>query len=400
MTSMAGAGPLSHLRVLDLSVFAQGGVAGGLLRELGAEVIKIERPGRGDPGRALTQVRPGVSTFFEPINRGKRSVVLDLAQPAGREALLRLAEGCDVLLHNARPGVMARLRLDYDDVSAVNPGIVYAEGTGLGAEGPDAALGVVDIIGQARGGLVAATGTEQPVPAGAILSDHLGAVYLTAGILAALVHRERTGEGQRVECSMLGAMIAAQGWEFGHYLVSGEQPERGGRGHPLLRGLWGVYETADGFVAITGVPPEAWERFAVLIGRSELSADERYASTSGRRTHAVELAAEVAAAFRGMRTGPLVADMLELGIRCTPVQDYAALASDRQVAENGYVVSVEHPVLGEVRVPANPIRLSRTPSETPAAAPRLGEDTEAVLGALGYGRDEIAAVTGAASAPE
>ncbi|HEY5475550.1 MAG TPA: CoA transferase [Tepidiformaceae bacterium] len=382
-------GPLAHLRVLDLSVFAQGGVAGGLLRELGAEVIKIERPGRGDPGRALTEVRPGVSTFFEVFNRGKRSVALDLSRPGGRKVLLRLAEGCDVFLHNARPGVMARLGLDYEDVRAVNPEIVYAEGSGFGPLGPDAAHGVVDIIGQARGGLVAVTGTGRPTPAGAIVSDHLGAVYLAVGILAALVHRERTGEGQRVECSMLGAMIAAQGWEFGHYLVTGTPPARSGRVHHLMGGLWGIFETADGFLALTGVPPEAWPPFLELIERPDLARDERFATPLARRDFSDELAQEVAAAFLHMPTEPLVDRMSGLDIRCTRVQDYERLAADPQVTENGYVISVDHPVLGKVRVPANPLRLSRTPAETPVAAPRLGEDTESVLAAFGVTPGEL-----------
>lgn len=393
---MGGApGPLSHLRVLDLSVFAQGGVAGGLLRELGAEVIKIERPGLGDPGRALTPVGAGVSSFFEPFNRGKRSVVLDLARPAGRDVLLRLAEDCDILLHNARPGVMARLGLSYEDVRAVNPSIVYAEGTGYGPSGPDADRAVVDILGQARGGLVAVTGTDQPAPAGAILSDHLGGVYLLVGVLAALVHRERTGEGQRVECSMLGAMIAAQAWEFGHYLLTGEPPRRSGRGHHLFWSLWGVFETADGFVALAGVPPEAWPAFADLIGRPDLAQVERFATHLGRREHSEALGVEVAKALRGWETAPLLEAMLALGIRCTNVQDYAGLASDPQVTANGYVAEVEHPMLGVVRVPANPIRLSRTPVVTPAAAPRLGEHTAVILSEFGSSATDTEALRGA-----
>ncbi len=385
----AARGSLAHLRVLDLSVFAQGGVAGGLLRELGAEVIKIERPGRGDPGRGLTEVRPGVSTFFEVFNRGKRSVVLDLSRPSGRDVLLRLAEGCDVLLHNARPGVMARLGLDYEDVRAVNPEIVYAEGSGFGALGPDAGHGVVDIIGQARGGLVAVTGADRPTSTGAIVSDHLGAVYLAVGVLAALVHRERTGEGQRVECSMLGAMVAAQGWEFGHYLATGNLPSRTGRAHHLLGGLWGIYETADGFLALTGVAPEAWEPFLELIGRADLDQDTRFATPLARRDFSDDLASEIAASFREMQTDRLVERMVALDIRCTRVQDYEQLAHDPQVTANGYVINVDHPVLGTVRVPANPLRLSRTPAETPTAAPRLGEDTESVLTAFGLSPGEL-----------
>lgn len=382
-------GPLAHLRVLDLSVFAQGALAGQILGELGADVIKVERPGRGDPGRALSNFGDGHSAFFEPLNRGKRGMVIDLARADGREVLLRLAEGADVFLHNSSVGALERIGLGYEDLRARNPSIVYGHGTGLGEHGPDATRDVVDIIGQARGGLASVTGQSQPVPAGAILSDNIGGLYLLVGILAALVHREHTGEGQKVESSMLGALIAAQAWELSNYLFTGNLPTRGGRGHPLLRGLWGVYEASDGFLALTGVNPDAWPAFCDLIGARQLLDDDRFASAELRQQHASALADVVAAEFVRFPTVELVDNLLALGLRCTAVNDYAAVAADPQVQVNGYIVEVDHPRLGRVRVPANPIHLSKTPATTPAAAPRPGEHTVQLLGETGYSPDEI-----------
>ncbi len=380
-------GPLRGYRVIDLSVFAQGGVAGGLLRELGAEVIKVERPG-GDPGRRLGVLPQGVSTFYEPMNRGKWSVVLDLTRPEGRDVVLRLAEQADVFLQNGRPGSLERLGLGYEDVSRVNPAIIYAHGTGYGLEGPDAEQGVVDIVGQARSGLAAVTGSEAPTPAGAILSDHLGAVYLAVGVLGALVHRERTGEGQSVECSMLGAMIAAQQWELSHYLFTDEVPRRSGRGHQLFFSLWGIYDTANGFVALAGVPEPAWRGFVQAVGAPHLLDDPRFATQDARRANSDALAGEVAEALRHVRTEDVLRVGQAMGIRCTAVQDYAALAADPQVAANAYMREVEHPVLGRVRITGNPIRYSGTPLDAPVAARALGADTDRTLADLGYSDHE------------
>ncbi len=388
-------GPLAHLRVLDLSVFAQGALVGQILRELGADVIKVERPGRGDPGRALSNFAPGESAFFEPLNRGKRGLVADLAKPEGRELLLRLVEGADVFLHNSSVGALERLGLGYDDVRTRNPSIVYGHGTGLGELGPDAERDVVDIIGQARGGLASVTGQGQALPAGAIVSDNVGGLYLLVGILAALVHRERTGEGQRIESSMLGALIATQGWEISNYLFTGQLARRAGRGHPLLNSLWGIYETEDGFIALTGVTAEAWPAFCSILGDEHLLTDTRFDSMQKRQEHRDLLADVVANAFRGYPTEALVAALLGVGVRCGAVSDYAAIAQDPQVVANGYIVEVDHPRLGIVRVPANPIHLSATPAEVPAAAPRSGEHTDAIMDEAGYSGAEVRALRAA-----
>jgi crotonobetainyl-CoA:carnitine CoA-transferase CaiB-like acyl-CoA transferase len=382
-------GPLSHLRVLDLTVFAQGAVAGQLLREFGADVIKIERPGGGDPGRRLSEVAPGISAFFEPHNRGKRGIVLDLQSDDGREVLLRLAAGADVIVHNLSVGAMERLGLGYEDVREANPGIVYAHGTGLGIEGRDAGLPVVDLLGQARGGLASVTGTEGPTPGGAILSDQFGGMYLLAGILAALVHRERTGEGQFVESSMLGALIGAQRWEISNHLITGKVPKPSGRGHQLLASLWGIYEVADGHIALTGVPVESWPAFCAVIGAEEIEQDPRFATPRDRNVNVPALVTAIRGALRSHELEPLIGAFRRLGVRCTAVATYADVARDEQALANRYVVEVTHPALGDIRVPGNPIRMSATPTVVPPAAPGYGEHTGSVLAELGLSVEEI-----------
>lgn len=384
------AGPLAGIRIVDLTTFTQGGEATGFLCDLGAEITKVETRESGDPGRRLTVVPPGVSTFFLPQNRGKESITLDLATEDGREVLMRLAARSDALMHNFRPGVMERLRIGYEDVRAVNEVIVYGEATGFGSRGPDAGLPAVDIVGEARGGLISVTGEDSPVPPGAIVCDYTGAMHIAIGVLSALLHRERTGRGQKVEGSMLGSAVAMQGWEFTHYLISGDLPGRGGRGHPLFGALWGVFETADGHLAMSGMGPQAWEQFAALIERPDLAADQRFSTPPARAEHGEELAAIVRAAFVSRPTEELFRALSAIGVRCSPVQDYEALAADPQVAANEYVVEVDHPELGPTRMAGNPLRFSETAVEIAASAPALGEHTDAILESLGYGDEERA----------
>ena len=341
------------------------------------------------PVDRLSEVAPGISAFFEPHNRGKRGIVLNLQSREGRDILLRLAEGADVLLHNLSVGAMERLGLGYDDVCAVNPSIVYAHGTGLGLEGSDATLPLVDLLGQARGGLASVTGTDGPTPGGAILSDQFGGMYLLAGILAALVYRERTGEGQFVESSMLGALIGAQRWEFSNHLITTNVPKPSGRGHQLLATLWGIYEVADGHIALTGVPVESWPGFCAAIGALDLEHDPRFATPRDRNINVTALVAAIRETMRGRRLAPLLKKLRGLGVRCTAVQDYAAVAHDEQALVNGYVVEVSHPDLGDIRVPGNPIRLGSTPTVVPNAAPGYGEHTDEVLSGLGLSTGEI-----------
>jgi crotonobetainyl-CoA:carnitine CoA-transferase CaiB-like acyl-CoA transferase len=384
------AGPLSGIRILDFTVLTAGAEATGYLCDLGAEIIKVE-PLTGEIGRRLTVV-DGESTFFLPQNRGKRAIALDLKQPEGRDLALRIGGTCDAVVHNFRVGAMERLGLGYEDFRAVNPGVVYAECSGYGPLGPDAELEAVDILGQARSGAMSITGDAFPTPAGYIATDFNAAMQLAIGILSALLWRMRTGEGQKVQTSMLGAMVTAQAWELTHYLLTGQEPARGGRGHHLFaRGAWGVYDTADGHIVLSGLEPGKLGALAEALDAPELApfADMPPADRAARLP---EVVSALRVTFRCHETRPLYETLQGIGIRCAPVQSYADVAADPQVAANEYVVEVLHPRLGRTRVTGNPLRFSETPIALAATAPCIGEHTTEIAREAGLGDDEIASL--------
>lgn len=383
------AGPLAGIRILDLTTLTQGGEATGFLCDLGAEVLKVERREGGDPGRRITPVAPGLSAFFLPQNRGKKSITLNLKAPEARTIVLQLAERCDAFAQNFRPGVAERLGLAYPDVRAVNPSIVYAEASVFGSKGPDAGRSGVDLVGQARGGLVSVTGDGSGRPAGAIISDYAGAMHLAIGILSGLVCRQQTGIGQHVRGSMLGSMISMQGWEFTHYLTTGALPRRSGTGHQLLPALYGVFQTADGDLALAGVRAEAWIRFCAVVDRPDLLHDPRFADDEARRANEAVLLPIVRAIFLQRSAVDWVKALAGVDIRCAVVQDYAQVAADPQVEANGYIASVEHPQLGTLRMAGNPLQWSETPTDLSRLAPELGEHTDSILEWLGYTDTQI-----------
>jgi crotonobetainyl-CoA:carnitine CoA-transferase CaiB-like acyl-CoA transferase len=382
------AGPLQGIRILDFTVLTAGAEATGYLCDLGAEVIKVE-PLSGEVGRRLTPLPEGESTFFLPQNRGKRAIALDLRKPEGRAVALKLAESCDAVVHNFRVGAIERLGLGYDDLKRVNPSIVYAAGTSYGAEGPEAELESVDILGQARSGLMSVTGEDHPVPAGNIACDFGASMQLAIGLLGALIWKIRTGEGQRVESSMLGAMITAQAWEMTHFLVTGNEPGRGGRGHHLLnRGFWGVYDTEDGYAVLAGLDMARLADLSQALAAPELLA---FAEMDGAERPAAMPAIKEAlkTAIARHKTRPLVDALLALGVRCAPVQSYAEVARDPQVLANQYIVDIDHPRFGKTRMTGNPLRFSQTPIELAASAPCVGQDSVELLTEAGYAREEI-----------
>jgi CoA:oxalate CoA-transferase len=383
-------GPLQGVRILDFTTLTAGAAATGWLCDLGADVIKVEPPG-GEVGRRLSAQPSGLSAFFLPQNRGKRSVVLNLQTAWGREAALTLARNADAVTHNFRPGVMERLGLGYEDVRRVNAEVVYGEMSGFGTEGPDASLGAVDIVGQARSGLMSVTGEERPLPAGAILSDYTAAMHLAIGVLSALFWRERSGRGQRVSGSMLGSMINAQAWELTTYLVSRRQPFRGGRGHHLFAaGVWGVYDTADGHVVISSISSQALTGLALAFDRPELASD-RFADPATRGRHIEELRRLLRRAFAGRSTEAVYATLRSLDVVCSPVQSYEAVERDPQVVANDYIVEVDHPRAGRLKMTGNPLRFSETPLALAAAEPLAGEHTDAVLAEAGIAREDAGA---------
>ena len=386
---------LEGVRILDMTVWQQGTAATAMLADLGADVIKIEEPTRGDPGRGLMRSEEtGLSGYFEALNRGKRSVAIDLKHPKGRDILLRLARDADVFLTNFRPGVAERLGIGYDDLSKVNPRIIFARASGYGRQGPDAQAGSFDILGQARGGLMAITGDPDgwPKNVGAPIADQVGGIMAAFGILAALFHQERTGEGQEVDVSLLGSVMALQSFNITHHLLSGTLPQR----HPRagVTPFWNVYRGSDDrHFAIGMLQDRRWHEICEVIGRPELEQDERFARFRSRvGEHAQELIAILDQVFAERSADEWVRRLSERGVFCARVQDYAEISNDPQVLANGYIVAVERPDGPPVRMVATPVQLSKSPAQIQGLAPELGQHTEEVLLEAGWSWEEIGAL--------
>lgn len=390
-------GPLEGIRVLDFTIAQQGPYATMLLADMGADVLKVEQPGKGDVGRVLgINLRTGFSAYFLSLNRGKRSLVVDVQRDEGRDIVLRLARDCDVAVHNFRPGVMDKLGLGYDAFRQVNPQIIYAEASAFGTRGPMGRKPGNDILAQAVSGLMSVTGDgEAPVPAGAAIADHIGGLTLALGIVSALLCRERTGVGQRLETSLLGGMLAAQSWELTLHMMTGELPPRGGRGNPYLLFQWYTYRTADGWMAIGGIDPTRWPAFCRAIGRPELETDSRFDSAGKRIRERAALNALLDAHFSQRPTAEWVSRLEAADIFCAPVLDYAEITSHEQVYVNRYVVETEHPRAGRTRVIASPIQFAETPARCDRPEPQLGEHTQEVLVESGYTEDDIASLRAA-----
>ncbi len=385
--------PLDGIRVLDFTMFQQGPQATMVLADMGADVLKVESPVFGDLGRHLTyHGSDNFSSYFLAHNRGKKSITVHLKTEGGQEIIRRLVERCDVLAHNFRPGVMERLGLAYEDVRALNPAIIYARASGWGSKGPKARHPSFDVAAQARSGLVGVTGEPDgfPLPAGAAVADYAGAMNLVIGILAALLVRERTGVGQQVESSLLGASVAMQAWEIQTYLIGG-QWRKAGRGHPYLPTIWRVFKTADSYAVVGGMPENRWPAFCRALGMPELQEDPRFENFFARRDHLDELYDILDGVFLRRTTEEWMKVLEPADMICAPVATYADVVADPQVLENDYIVGVQHPNRGPMQVVGSPLRFSETKIEVQAAAPELGQHTEETLLELGYTWDDIAA---------
>ena len=392
------AGPLTGIKILDCTIWQNGPFATVMLSDMGADVIKIEDRATGDPGRGFMDAggASGVSGYFESMNRNKRSMTLDLKSEEGRDLFYRLAAQADVVVQNFRHGVAEKLKIAYQDLLPHNPKIIYASATGFGREGPDATMGVFDILGQARSGVLQAlrppeTGIEYNNAFG--LADQTGAIVLAQAITAALFARERTGEGQEVEVSQLGSMLLLQHMALTRHLINGYVPAMTLRSSPR-NPMFSVYECARGdWIAMGGLQGDRyWQDFCRILGLDELGADSRYATLQARTDATRTLIPILDAAFAQFSREELVSQFAAAGIPCSPVNSYADIASDPQVIANGYIVELEHPQLGPIREIGMPIKFSKTPAAPRFTAPELGQNTEEILLELGLDWDEIIAL--------
>jgi crotonobetainyl-CoA:carnitine CoA-transferase CaiB-like acyl-CoA transferase len=391
--------PLDGIRVIDWTIWQQGPVASMMLADLGADVIKLEARGTGDPGRGMLRAA-GLDLsklpdfYFEAHNRGKRSIALDLKQPEAVEIVHRLVARSDVFVQNFRPGAAARLGLDYASLRRHNESLVYANGSGFGRKGPDAERPCMDYLGLARSGIMNAVGEPggPPMAVQGAIADQMAGTTLAFGIMTALLHRERSGEGQEVDVSLLGSMSWLQGLSVAARLMMGSEMPRVARqkaGNPL----WNHYRCKDDrWIAFAMAQADRfWTDFARVVVGDALADDERFDTVIGRATHAAEIVATLDQAFAS-RTSAEWTERLDAGgdFIFTLLNSVNDLPDDPQVRANGHIASVEHPSHGELEMLNIPVGLSRSPARIDRTAPEFGEHTEQILvDELGYSWDEI-----------
>lgn len=384
-------GALSHLRVLDLSRVLAGPWAGQLLADLGAEVIKVEKPGEGDDtrrwGPPFLKDKEGrdskESAYYLSTNRGKRSVAIDITQAAGQDLVRKLAAQCDVVLENFKVGGLAKYGLDYAALKAVKPDIVYCSITGFGQDGPYASRAGYDFLVQGMGGLMSLTGEAggEPMKVGVALTDIFTGMYASVAILAALAHRDRTGQGQHVDMALLDVQVAVLANQASNYLVGGIIPERLGNSHPNIV-PYQAFPTADGHVILAIGNDTQFQRFCAVAGCPALAEDARFA-TNAARVQNRDILVPLLKANMASRPSAQWIEMLEaVGVPCGPINNLAQVFDNPQIRHRGMVAQMDHPVSGSVDLLANPIRLSETPVSYDRPPPQLGADTLDVLSTL------------------
>lgn len=387
--------PFEGIKVLDLTVWQQGPVATAMLADMGADVIKIEEPGRGDPGRGLVwrSDNAPVNTYFEVHNRNKRGLTLDIRKDAGREVFHKLIEKTDVFVHNQRPGVVERRGIDYATLSKINPRLIYAYGNGFGSKGPDVEKPSFDIIAQGRGAALSVAGEPgEPPPLIQVVgaADWVSGVMLLYGIVTALFTRERTGIGQEVEVSLLGSQAAYGQLALQRYLFSGKAPGKVSR-KTVANPLWSTYEAKDGkWLIVAALQADRyWPDFCQVLGLDKVKSDPRFNNINTRREHAEELIVILDKAFKTKNRDEWVKGFEGVDIPCGPVNDYGELAKDPQMLANNYLVDFDHPSVGKFKTVGLPVRLSKTPGSLRLPAPELGQHKEEILLEFGFTWDDI-----------
>jgi formyl-CoA transferase len=387
--------PLAHIRVLDLSRVLAGPWASQNLADLGAEVIKVERPGSGDDTRAwgppFLKDADGRDTnnsaYYLSVNRGKKSVTLDISRPEGQRIARELAARSDVLLENYKVGGLAKYGLGYEEVRTINPRIVYCSITGFGQTGPHAHRPGYDFIFQGMGGLMSITGERDDLPGGGpqkvgiAITDVLTGMYAALAITAAIAHRERTGEGQYIDLALLDTIVAFGANQISNYFVSGKVPPRYGNAHANLA-PYEVFPTADGHLILAAGNDGQWQSFCKAADRSALAADPRFRTNPDRIRNRKELIPLVRDIMRERTRKDWIERLDAAGVPCGPINNYEEVFDDPQVRHRGLKIETPHPLSGSVPGIASPMRFSKTPVQYDLPPPLLGQHTREVLGGL------------------
>ena len=387
---------LNGIRVLDVTQVMAGPYCAMLLCDLGADVVKVEMPPHGDASRRMAGARGTDSPAFNAVNRGKRGIVVDMKADRGRDVVRRLVGAADVVVENARPGVMDRMGLGYSDLRRVNPGLVYASISGYGQTGPHGSRGGFDLVAQGVAGIMSVTGEPggPPVKAGIPLTDLGAGLFAAIGILAALQHRARTGEGQHVDTSLVEAGVALSVWEATEFFASGQAPQPMGSAH-RMSAPYQALACADGYITIGAANDRLFERLCGLLGHPEWSSDPAYADDTARVANRQALAERIEAVTKLRPRAYWLALFEDHGVPCGPINSYADVFDDEQIAAREMAVETDHPTLGRLRTLGSPLKMSRTPPQPGRPAPLLGQHTDDVLREAGYAPADVAALRAA-----
>ena len=383
--------PLAGLKVLDLSQIMAGPYCTMVLADLGAEVIKVEKAGKGDDSREMGPYVDGESASYAHINRNKKGIVINLKDPQGRELLYELARWADVVVENFRVGVTKSLGVDYETLSKINPRLVYCSISGFGQTGPYAHKGGFDLVAQGMTGMMSMTGEAggRPLKAGIAIYDIGAGITAVYAILAARIHQMTTGEGQHIDISLAECGLPWFIWEAAAYFTNGTVPRATGSRH-RVSAPYQAFRTGNGYIVIGAANQRSWERLCTgVLNRPDLIQDPRFATNSSRLAHVEELEDLLEELFAEADAATWIARCEAAGVPCGPINDFAQAMDDPHFRARGMVQAVEHPILGRMEMLGIPTKFSRTPGSVNTAAPTLGQHTDEVLRGLGLAPERI-----------